>query len=441
VRSYIPDIRDSPNREDILAVLQQAKPLTDPFTAEAGAPHQISKQELSVQSSAPIAEIDRMIALGLISGPDAAGLHDPGNITRLRLLRVLQDSDVPLDKLADAVAKRQLSLDFASQVVADQVGLSDHTLAEASAALEVDAATLRAFSLATGIPLPSAESRIRQDDFELLQLFAEARRFGVPGPVILGILRTFAIGIGQIVTAQREFFRRNVEDPMLAKGVPFQEMFATAAPLRIALQHLGYRATYLLQRRFVEQVAFENIISRFEEAMEATQVTRARSAKKHTIAFADLSGFTERTENLGDADAARLANELIAISQAQCAINRGSLVKPLGDGAMMHFTATLDALRSGRGIISDARDANLPPVRVAVAAGPVIMQDGDYFGRTVNLAARLLAVAMPNQVLATAEAVEAVRTSELEFDRLGLVRLKGFAQEVETYALRTGDGP
>jgi class 3 adenylate cyclase len=411
--------------------------LTNPATlAEKAAAPRISAQELSAQSSLPTPEIDRMIELGLISGPDTAGLHDPDNITRLRLLRVLRDSDVPLDKLATAVAKQQLSLDFARQVVAEQVGLSSHTLAEAGRSLNIDQETLRAFTLATGIPFPSSESRIRHDDLELLQVFAEARSLGVPEPVILGILRTFAIGLGQIVTAQREFFRRNVEDPMLAKGVPFQEMFATAAPLRLALQQLGYRVTFLLQRRFVEQVAFENIISRFEEAMEATQLMGERTAKKHTIAFADLSGFTERTENLGDAHAARLANDLIAIAQAHCAVNRGSLVKPLGDGAMMHFPATLDAVRCGSGIVAAARRADLPPVRVAIAAGPVIMQDGDYFGRTVNLAARLLAVAKPNQVLATAEAVEAVRNSELEFERLGLIQLKGFAQQVEAYALR-----
>jgi adenylate cyclase len=74
--------------------------------------------------------------------------------------------------------------------------------------------------------------------------------------------------------------------------------------------------------------------------------------------------------------------------------------------------------------------AGLPPAHVGVAAGPVVIQGGDYFGRTVNLAARIAGRAGAGQVLVSAGVAEAPPPEGVRYVALGQRRLKGFAQPV-----------
>ncbi len=72
-----------------------------------------------------------------------------------------------------------------------------------------------------------------------------------------------------------------------------------------------------------------------------------------------------------------------------------------------------------------ARQCGLPPARAGIATGPVVIQDGDYYGRTVNRASRLLGVAAADQVLVTDDVVSLVADATLRFDELGKIRLQG----------------
>jgi class 3 adenylate cyclase len=151
------------------------------------------------------------------------------------------------------------------------------------------------------------------------------------------------------------------------------------------------------------------------------------------ICFVDLSGFTERTEHRGDSDAAAIGSAFVDIAQTEATVHRGNLVKPLGDGAMLRFKRAEDAVNGALGVLSHARRRSLPAARAGIAMGPLIMQDGDYYGRTVNRAARLLGVAQPDQVLVTAEVVAASASHGVRFTGIGSVRLKGVDDDVEAY--------
>ena len=67
----------------------------------------------------------------------------------------------------------------------------------------------------------------------------------------------------------------------------------------------------------------------------------------------------------------------------------------------------------------------LPPAHVGIHAGPVIFQEGDYFGRTVNLAARIAEYARPGEVLVSQEVVDAADGGPVSFVEIGPVELKG----------------
>ena len=110
----------------------------------------------------------------------------------------------------------------------------------------------------------------------------------------------------------------------------------------------------------------------------------------------------------------------------------GRVVKRLGDGVMLYFDRPADALVGSLDMAERVPDAGLPQAHVGVDAGPVIVQDGDYFGSTVNVASRIAGYARAGEVLASDRAVDAagdlpggVRTRNL-----GPVDLKGIADPV-----------
>jgi adenylate cyclase len=114
----------------------------------------------------------------------------------------------------------------------------------------------------------------------------------------------------------------------------------------------------------------------------------------------------------------------------------GVPVKWLGDGVMIHFREPAGAVRSALGLMGQLPEAGLPPAHVGVAAGPVVAQGGDYFGRTVNLAARIAARAGPGQVLVSQRVAESASPAGVAFVELGELRLKGIAHPVRVLEAR-----
>ena len=94
----------------------------------------------------------------------------------------------------------------------------------------------------------------------------------------------------------------------------------------------------------------------------------------------------------------------------------------------------------GRGVVAaiemsaGVTEAGLPPAHVGLHAGPVIFQDGDYYGQTVNLASRIADYARPGEVLVSQEVVAASAGAEVVFREIGPVELKGVADAVRLHA-------
>jgi class 3 adenylate cyclase len=111
-------------------------------------------------------------------------------------------------------------------------------------------------------------------------------------------------------------------------------------------------------------------------------------------------------------------------------------VKWLGDGVMVHFQEPAGAVRSALELVEQLPVAGLPPAHVGVAAGPVVVQGGDYFGRTVNLAARIAARAGVGQVLASQSVASSDPPAGVRFVELGELELKGFVRPVRLLEVR-----
>ncbi|MDP9318536.1 MAG: adenylate/guanylate cyclase domain-containing protein, partial [Actinomycetota bacterium] len=81
-------------------------------------------------------------------------------------------------------------------------------------------------------------------------------------------------------------------------------------------------------------------------------------------------------------------------------------------------------------MVQEAPRVSLPPARVGLHAGPVIARDSDYFGRTVNIASRVVAHAQADQVVVTEDVCTLCDSDEVRFEALGSVALKGITVPV-----------
>ncbi len=143
------------------------------------------------------------------------------------------------------------------------------------------------------------------------------------------------------------------------------------------------------------------------------------------MCFLDITGYTRLTQELGDAAAADLATSLARLVERTSVRYGGRPVKWLGDGVMFFFPQSGPGVVAALEMVAGVADAGLPPAHVGLHAGPVVFQEGDYYGQTVNIAARIADYARPGEVLVSQEVVDASSESDLAFREIGPVELKG----------------
>jgi adenylate cyclase len=122
------------------------------------------------------------------------------------------------------------------------------------------------------------------------------------------------------------------------------------------------------------------------------------------VGFADMVGFTTLSQQLSEEELAAVVGRFEEVARDTVTAGAGRVVKMIGDEAMFVADTVLDAARIGLALAEAyADDELLSDVRVALAVGPVLLQDGDYYGPVVNLASRVVNMAAPGSVLVTDE--------------------------------------
>lgn len=139
--------------------------------------------------------------------------------------------------------------------------------------------------------------------------------------------------------------------------------------------------------------------------------------QQQTFLFADLSGFTALTEMHGDEQAADVAGEFVTSVRALLADHNAEEIKTIGDALMVRCERADDAIELGLRIVNEVGSQHgFPVIRVGMHTGPAAERDGDWFGSTVNLAARISGMAGGDEVLLS----EATRDAAQDVDRVAL---------------------
>jgi adenylate cyclase len=391
----------------------------------------MSAADLARRSGASVEEVRRLMAVGIVAAGEMERPFSISDVQRVRLMRALDRSGIPLEAVGAAMRSGHLSFAFVDALFPEPPPLGAKTVRDIAAELGLSLETLTRLYAMWGLPRPGPDDAIREDD---AAVFAEWAAMLPPRSLTQDVLVHGARLLGEAARRVADFAfdvsRTYVEAPMLASGGTLQQvMDTTGAFSHQATASLQRQLAWLVNRQ-LEHNTTQFAIEYVEAAIESAGVAPPRPAVPPAMAFLDLTGYTALTEELGDDAAAERATLLAATVQDVATEGGGQVIKLLGDGAMLYFADPGAAVLSGLEVVERIDAVELPPARVGVAAGPVVFREGDCFGRTVNVAARVMDRARPRQVVATPEVVAACDREVIRFEDAGTATLKGVAEPV-----------
>ena len=391
----------------------------------------LSASGLADLAGTTAAEVERMVDLGILFARDGVDPFLDTDVQKVRLAVACEQAGLPMEGIAAAVRDGRLSFAFLEAAPFRRWAVrSARTYRQVSQETGVPLDTLGAVLESMGFARMGPDEGMREDELEvvpLLQLGLSRGIFDLAWLTRLG--RAHVEGLRLIATAWGEAYQARFEQPVLASGGDQRQAMELAARLGVDFLPLVDPAMLAIYRRQQELLWTEGLVERIEDELEAAGVL-GRPGRVPAMCFLDLVGYTRLTEEQGDQVAAALAETLAVLVNRSAREHGGVPVKWLGDGVMVQFREPAGAVLSALGMVEQLPQAGLPPVHVGVAAGPVVVQGGDFFGRTVNLAARIAAQANPGQVLVSQGVAESAPPEGVSFVELGELRLKGFARPV-----------
>jgi len=355
-----------------------------------------------------------------------AGVEGEGREARLELLQRLAGEGVPLAELREAVEGGRLTLLPVERALAgDGPRYTPREIAEKSG---IDLALLQRVTAAVGIPYPDPDERsLTEADLEeacRVQAFHDA---GLPEEGILQVARTIGMATARIAEANRELVVRTLMQP----GDTERDLalrFAAAAEHMLPI--FEPTLNYAFRAHMLEQIRRDVIGGADLAAGEPG------SAPAMSVCFADLVGFTKLGEQVETEELGLIAGRLdeLATAVAEPPVR---LVKLIGDAAMLVSADAAAMVEAALRMVeaADAEGDEFPRLRAGIAHGSVHVQAGDYYGRPVNLASRLTAIAKPGSVLVDAAASEAA-SAAFTYSFAGEKRLKGFDSKTKLFRAR-----
>jgi adenylate cyclase len=334
------------------------------------------------------------------------------------------------DAVAAALASGELTLGYV-EMGGRRPPRSERTFEEFGDEVGIAYETLERLYVAFGLPRPGRDERVREEDIRYLKAIPVLVAAGVDGGDILRLARVWGDSARKVAQFQSHYMHSSIEEPFRTQGL------TDNAALEAAIRQVGVRSGRSgedllgwLYRRHSEKFELEHMFEHLETALENAGVHRRQERRPQASVFADLTGYTRLTEEAGDQVAARVSLKLADLVSEIASRHAGVVVKMLGDGVHFHFDHPQDAVMASLDVVDTVGPAGLPPAHVGVNAGPVIYDEGDYFGRTVNIAARIAAQAGAGQVYVGANVVPLVEARGFRLLEVGPRELKGISEPV-----------
>jgi adenylate cyclase len=379
--------------------------------------------------------VDRLVELGILH-PDLDDDFSQGDVLTARWVRGLEAAGVPLEGMATAIGEGTLSFSYLDASAFDRFAeVSATTFRELSESTGIDMDLLKVVREAVGFAEPEPEDRVRQDELSIVPMIEIALSNGIRPVVIERWLRVCGDSLRRVAETETDWWRKDVEQPLLRGGMSTVQMLEAQAELGSRINPLMEQVIVAIYRGQQEHAWSQSALQDVEDALErAGLLDRLRHPP--AVCFLDLTGYTRLTEERGDEAAADLAETLAALVRRRSQEHGGRPVKWLGDGVMFHFQDPEQGVLAALDMVEGAATEALPAARVGIDAGPVIFQEGDYYGRTVNIAARIAEYARPGEVLVSQAVVDLADGAPVTFTGIGPVELKGVSVALQLHSAR-----
>ena len=394
-----------------------------------------SRKEMARRAGVDTDYVNRLVELGILRR-ETRDWFSRGDVRRARWVHSLEQAGVPLEGLAAAVRDGSLSFSFLDAAAFDQFAeVSGETFQELSARTGISMELLKLCRETVGYAEPRPEDLVRDDELSVVPLIQLQIEAGFR-PVVIGRwFRVWADGLRRMAETETDAWSTDLETPLLESGMTENEMLEAQADIGSRMAPLLEQALLAVYHAQQEHAWTKSAVERVENALErAGLLTPLR--RPPAVSFLDITGYTRLTEERGDVAAADLAERLAALVRRSSQEHGGAPVKWLGDGVMFFFPAPGQSVVSALEIVAAATTRGIPPARVGIHAGPVVFQEGDYYGRTVNIAARIAAYARPGEVVVSQEVVDAADGAPVTFTEIGPVELKGVSGALRLHTAR-----
>jgi adenylate cyclase len=383
-----------------------------------------TRQEVAQRAGVDPDYVDRLVDLGILT-PDAGDTFSSGDVLRARLLQSLEQAGVPLEGMAAAVRDGTLSFSYLDATAFDPFGgLSSTTFQQLSARTGIPLELLMVVREAFGFAEPRPQDTVHQNELSVVPAIELQLAKGFHPVVIERWLRVCGDSLRRIAETETAGWHSEVMMPLVASGMTEREMLEAQADLGSQMAPLREQVLLAIYHGQQEHTWNRETVEHVEDLLERAGLYR-RLERPPAVCFLDLTGYTRLTEERGDEAAADLATRLARLVRRSAQEHGGTPVKWLGDGVMFYFREPGHAVLAAVEMVAVVGRQGLPPAHVGIHAGPVVFQEGDYFGRTVNLAARIADYARPGEVLVSQEVVDAVDGGPVTFTEIGPVELKG----------------
>ena len=371
------------------------------------------------------ATLRRWVNEGVV--PVVDGRWTPAAVAHARIVARLRARGHSLGELREASRSGRLAYGYMEDLFPSDGG-PRWTLADAAAETGLEPALIERIWTAVGFPDRDLDS-LNADDLQLLRYIAAVLSAGFPLVAFLQLVRVYGQSLAQMADAAVRLFHIYVHEPLIRDGVPGLEMAEEMEGLARDLMPLASPIMDHLHQRLLQHFIEQDVIGHLEaDAGGDLDLGRLRVA----IAFADLAGYTRLTEEAGEEEAVDIVERFVEAVEATLPED-ARIVKTIGDEVMVVGSDPAALCEWAVGFQELHQERPLP--RIGLHYGAVLYRDGDYYGREVNLAARVGARSAGGEVLVT-DAVANHGSPHLVFERIGEVRLKGFSASTELHLAR-----
>jgi adenylate cyclase len=396
-----------------------------------------TREDAAWRAGVSVEALDGLVGMAILA-PDADDRFTEGDVRRIGVAYRLEAAGIPLDLLADALRSGDLTLGFMDDAAYGVFSsFTDETFEELSARTGIPMSLLAVVREATGSAAPAPGDRVREDEMAIVPLLEHQMANGYRPFILERNVRVAGDSMRRIAETSGDAWNSEVTGPLLAKGASATQIREALSDVSDGMTELDEQALIAIYRGQQNHVFMANILGGFE-AMLARTGRRAKVERPPAMCFLDITGYTHLTQERGDVAAADLASKLARLVERTSVQHGGRAVKWLGEGVMLYFKDPGPGVEAALEMVAGVAAAGLPPAHVGLHAGPVVFQEGDYYGQTVNLASRIAEYARPGEVLVSHEVVEAADGTGATFREIGPVELKGVSGAMRLYAALQG---